>query len=941
MSFRISGNWVNVYQHSLVIAAFTVCLVISSVTAIGQEALQRIDQRFLMPTEEEPDFRKHVSPILGKLGCNGRACHGSFQGQGGFQLSLFGFDFEKDYSALMSEGTGRVDIDDPTSSLILEKPTDADLHDGGKLFDEESWEYKVIQKWIEAGAKQTTAENEDLKLVKLEVHPSQIIWPYSANRLPKLKGQERKKEQWNVSTGASTEVHLNNTKMIPGRQLQVIAVWSDGKREDVTPLSRFSAADDQVAVVSKKGIIAPGVAGSSSVIVSFDRQVVPVPVIRPFSDHQFSKLEKSNNREIDFFIDRKLNLLGIQPSEICDDYSFLRRVMLDLTGTLPSASEVQSFQKDRRKNKRQILVEKLLKSPAYAAWWATRMSDWTGNNPRQLNNTTFNNLVASRQWQAWLQKRLEVNTPYDQIVSGIVTAGTREPGETYTEYCENMTKAQKDFSQFTKRDSMPYYWMRRNYRRPDERAISFAHAFLGVRIQCAQCHKHPFDRWTQNDFQEFSDLFRFTLYRGAEQGETRSEAKKILENLSINSKELRGNQLRRRLRNEVNKGNVVPFPQLALTNRVPTVRPRPGERPNRRRVEVPEFAGRVLGGQQKVIFEPGIDPRHDLMRWLRNDPNNQLAKAMVNRLWENYFGRGIVHPVDDFSQGNAPSHPELLRNLTDGFIENGYDLHWLHRKIILSNAYQRSWQPTSTNKYPQQHFARYRLSRIPSEVLVDAIAISTDSNQDAKAAGKQLQGRSVDQSSLIRANRNLIYPLAVFGKSKRETNCDCDRSSTISLLQTVFLQNDYMVYQQMQKKEGWLKEVQAEMASKSGPDPYKKKLLANFSKRLGTAQKRLTQLKRDGKRKQAREVERRIKDIHKRIAKAKKRPNKVQSTGGLSQDRLKVLIRQIYLKTVSRPPTETEIHQCLDFIKEDVNQLKGLQNVMHTILSSKEFVMNH
>ncbi len=312
--------------------------------ASSAEPIQPLSQRFAeADTGEVPDFQKHVIPLLGKLGCNGRACHGSFQGRGGFQLSLFGYDFSADHKAMLDQATGRIDLADIEESLILTKPTDADIHEGGKRFDQGSWQHHVLRRWIQSGAK--FRDKELLTLDRLQVLPSEIQFDSPDDIV----------------------------------QLKVIAHWDEGTSEDVTQLSRFHSNNDAIATIDQVGQVSAVERGDTHVVVSYDNAVVPVQVIRPFRDG-LPKTTTTGGHPIDQLVQTKLAKLGIEPSGPCTDAEFIRRATLDITGILPSGQRVREFLDDESPEKRAALIDQLLDSPGYAAWWATRFSDWTGNN---------------------------------------------------------------------------------------------------------------------------------------------------------------------------------------------------------------------------------------------------------------------------------------------------------------------------------------------------------------------------------------------------------------------------------------------------------------------------------------------------------------------------------------------------------------------------------
>ncbi|MGH7127069.1 MAG: DUF1549 domain-containing protein, partial [Planctomycetaceae bacterium] len=437
-------------------------LLISAPAARGAaDVVASIPERFAPEagdTTEVPDFQRHVVPLMGKLGCNGRSCHGSFQGQGGFRLSLFGYDFKMDHENLTAGDEPRVNLDSPTDSLILKKPTGDELvHGGGHRMDVGSWKYRVFRKWIEGGAKPVAEDAATLD--RLEITPSEMVFAVAGETV----------------------------------QLRVVAKWSDGTREDVTPLCRFQTNNSQVAEITQDGLVTALEPGDTHVVVFYDAGVVPVPVMRPVSDLAGKNYpDVPTPTKVDELVIAKLRKLGIVPSDLADDAEFLRRVRLDLTGTLPSPREVEAFLADSSADKRSRKIDELLETPAYAAWWTTRLCDWTGNSDDQLNNVTPQRNQASQDWYDWIDQRVEQNVPYDELAAGIVLAASRDEGESFRDYCKTMTEIYGGESDetFADRDSMPHYWARRNFRRPDERAIGFAYTFLGIRIQCAQCHKH-------------------------------------------------------------------------------------------------------------------------------------------------------------------------------------------------------------------------------------------------------------------------------------------------------------------------------------------------------------------------------------------------------------------------------------------------------------------
>ena len=321
-------------------------------------------------TTEAPDFRRQVLPLFGRLGCNGRACHGSFQGQGGFRLSLFGYDFDADHEALLSGKSPRVNVAKPSESLVLEKPTLTIDHEGGERMKAGSWEYRLLFRWIEEGAK--PLDKASAEFDRLEVVPPEIVFPRAGEKV----------------------------------QLKVIAHWRDGSQEDVTPLCRYRTNDESVAQINEDGLITSLAKGDTQVVALYDNGVVPVPTMLPVSDLIGEKYpDVPTPTRIDELVVAKLRRLGIVPSELSTDAEFLRRVSLDITGTLPQPDEIVAFLQDTSPDKRDRKIDELLERPSYSAWWATRLCDLTGDNQQAIDQVDPN--LASRQWYGWLLVRVK------------------------------------------------------------------------------------------------------------------------------------------------------------------------------------------------------------------------------------------------------------------------------------------------------------------------------------------------------------------------------------------------------------------------------------------------------------------------------------------------------------------------------------------------------
>jgi hypothetical protein len=891
--------------------AAAACLAFAGALTAGALAgdslpIAPVTERFAQESvEETPSFQRHVSPLFGRLGCNGRSCHGSFQGRGDFRLSLFGYDFKADHDELLKGDPKRANAEQPLESLILVKPTDADMHEGGQRYKKGGWEYHVFRRWLEGGAK--FAEADAQKIVTLEVQPAEILF---------------------AAPGETV-------------QLKAIAVWPDGTREDVTPLCRFQSNSEQVAKITGDGLVTATEPGDTHVVISYDSAVIPVPVIRPVSDQVGEKYPTvATPTKIDELVVQKLRKLGVVPSDLCTDAEFLRRVMLDLTGTLPTGPEVEAFLADESPTKRTDKIDELLDSPAYAAWWTTRLCDWTGNNDTRLNQNQIGGVRggASQQWYDWIYERVSANKSYDQIVEGIVMGQSRAPGESYAEFCESMSKLYHPNSEakFADRPTLPYFWGRTGFRTTEERAIGFAYTFLGIRIQCAQCHKHPFDQWAKADFDAFEPFFGRIqlLQQGARNPETQEQYRKMLADLGVEmGQRQNNNQLRQQLVAKLNDGATIPFPEIA------NAEPRQPPRNNRNRNQPAAVTGRVLGGEE-IDLNKFEDYRQPLMDWLRSKDNPYFAKAFVNRVWANYFNVGIVQPPDDLSLANPPSNRALLDYLAQGFIEHNFDMKWVHREIVNSRTYQLSWQPNATNAKDERNFARCVPRRMPAEVAVDAINVAVASDEKAATFVSTVQGRAIGvPGSNARANQGgngglLGFALQVFGRSIRESNCDCDRSMDASLLQTVYLQNDQAVHTALNGgRDTWIDQIslnkqrQAEPAQRRGP----------ADRDIVQLKVRLERAKKEGQSEQVERIEARLAELEKAQA---DRKEAVANPGGITLDNL-ALIRQTYLRTLSRHPTPEEINRCEQYLANAASPVEGAKGLLWTLINTKEFIVNH
>jgi hypothetical protein len=833
-------------------------------------------------TEAQPSYQKHVLPLMGKVGCSGRACHGSFQGQGGFRLSLFGYDFRQDHDALVGGEAPRVDSKSPEKSLILRKPTMLEDHGGEKLFEVGSWQYNLLARWIEAGAIDDSAANPEIS--HLVIEPQELVFAKAGEQV----------------------------------QLRVLAHWRDGAVEDVTDITRFRTNDESVAKVDEKtGVVTAEGKGDTHIIAFYDNGVAPVAAMLPVSDQAGSQYPAvAASTRIDELIVAKLRKVGIVPSGLCTDEEFLRRSSLDIGGTLPSPEEIRRFVADRSTDKRTKKIEELLARPTYAAWWTTVLCDITGNNTNQLEIAgKYLEQEWARNWYDWIYRRVAENVPYDKMMEGLVLAVSRRPSQSYEDYCAEMTgyvRADHPVD-FTEHETLPQFWGRRNMQKPEEKALVFSYTFLGVRLQCAECHKHPFDQWTQEDFKSFQAFFTGVAYKRQDRRDPVVARMMRAVGVEPDEGKSNGNNPGRRLAQAAREGKMVPFPELiARTDPVPGTKYYKAAKAvsGSSRVITPK----VLGGEELVLANYA-DPREPLMDWMRSADNPYFARAWVNRVWAHYFGVGIIDPADDANLANPPSNAELLDYLTRGFVDSGYDMKWLHRTIATSDAYQRSRKSNSTNESDRRNFSHALLRRIPAEVAMDAITMATGGAielarlQDVRA---RFIGLKTTQGGDGRGQR--LYSLGIFGRPDRKTTCDCERSNDPTLLQSLFLYNDGEIHQ-MINAGGWINDLNR--VERAG----------DFPERIRITRERLAQQERAGG--------------QERVAKTRTELAKLEALRNVNVADRGALVEELYLRTVSRLPTSDERTRSLDYLSGAETVSSGMRQLLWVMLNTKEFILNH
>jgi hypothetical protein len=706
---------------------------------------------------EKVDFERHIIGLFGRAGCNSGSCHGSFQGKGGFRLSLFGYDPDKDYLALTRESFGRrINSADPENSLLLLKPAGAVLHGGGRRFGRDSWQYQLLREWILAGS------------------------------------------PWTPGSGAVKTLTITPPELAfarPGQSalLAVKATFTDGSTEDVTPFCEFRTNDDAVGEVSSLGQVKGLRPGDTALVVSYRGNVLPVRVLVAYeAPAGFAYPQVPEVNYIDREVFAKLRRLNMVPSGLASDAEFLRRVTIDTIGSLPAPDEVRAFLADRDPNKREKKIDELLAHPLHAALWATKFCDITGNNTDALENPQNLRPKRSQQWHDWLRLRFAENRPYDEIVHGILCATTRD-GKSPEEWVKEEKAVEEAMTKgfdtaYAAKPTLDLFW-RRQQRVPLEQwGEKTAAAFMGVRLECAQCHKHPFDRWTQVDYRAFANVFAAVAVGVS------PEAKSVVDA-----------ENQERQKNAKQKNALAPLREVFIGTAAPgkgTAVNRPLPHPDTGR----PLASKCPGGPE-VKVHPGEDARQQAFEWLRSPDNPWFARAFVNRVWGQYFGVGIVDPVDNFSLANPPSNPRLLDTLARDFIAHKYDIRAIERNVLLSRTYQLSSDTNATNRLDRNNYSHAYLRPMMAEVVVDvlndALGVKEDFGKEVARPG----ARAIEVGASRVGNGNLNYAFRIFGRPPRTTACDCERAMEPALPQKLFFMVDPEVLKKVRTPKGRLQQL--------------------------------------------------------------------------------------------------------------------------------------
>jgi hypothetical protein len=643
-------------------------------------------------------FANDIEPILTRYGCNAGGCHGKSSGQNGFKLSLLGFDPEFDYEAIVKEARGRrIFPAAPDRSMLLLKPTGQSPHGGGRRFTPESEAYQVLRRWITQGTPHGDAQAP--RVQKLELIPSQRVLHRQASQ-----------------------------------QLAVLAHYSDGSVRDVTRQAQYQSNESALADVDEEGLVRTlDLPGDAAIMARYMGQVTVFRATIPLDRAGAGGAEFRQVNFVDELAVAKWKKLGLAPSATCTDSEFIRRLSLDLCGKLPSSDAIRALLADTRPDKRSRLIDRCLDDRDYASFFALRWGSILRNTAKRGG---FDEQAAYA-FHEWLQDQIARNVPYDRFVRDIVAA----TGEW--------------------QDAPPINWFWQMADDPlHQPTADTAQVFLGLRLQCARCHHHPYERWSQDDY---FGLAGFFARLGRKSFGTGGESLGL-------------------------------FPERQRTIDEPN--PRTGQP-----LEPKLLDGPVL----KVSQEE--DPRQKLVDWMVRPDNPFFAKALCNRMWSYLMGRGLVDPVDDMRETNPPSNPELLNALAQDFVKHKFDVKHLLRTICNSRTYQLSSVPNASNRRDRQNHARYYARRLIAEVLLDSVDQACGTRTEFNKVPRKARAVHLPHDGFD------SYFLAVFDRPVRTSPCECARSSAASLTQVLHLVNSPEIEDKIAAEKGRIAQVVAAKAT--------------------------------------------------------------------------------------------------------------------------------
>ncbi|MGB0242013.1 MAG: DUF1549 domain-containing protein [Verrucomicrobiales bacterium] len=630
-----------------------------------------------------PDFVRHVNPVISRMGCNMGTCHGAKDGRNGFKLSLRGYDPLFDVRAFGDDHTARrVNYASPDDSLMLLKATGAVPHEGGKLTDIGSDYYKTVRQWIANGAE---LHLDTPKVTRIELFPKNPV-------IQNVKGAQ---------------------------QFRVIAHWADGQSRDVTREAFIESGNSEVADHDDFGLMMSLRRGEAPILARFEGAYAATTLTIMGDREGFTWKEPAAWGEIDRLVAAKWKRMKLQPSGLCTDEEFVRRVHLDLTGLPPASERVKSFLADKRptQQKRNALVDELIGAPEFVDHWTNKWSDMLQVNSKFLG------AEGARLFREWIRGEIEGNTPYDEFTYKILTA----------------TGSNKD------NPAASYFKV---LREPDAIMENTTHLFLATRFNCNKCHDHPFERWTQDQYFETAAYFaRIDLKRDAKNAPKQN----------LGGTAVEGAKPLYEVIGDKTEGEMT-------HNRTGAVQP-------------PAFPYEAT--LEKAAFTDPAKPtrREELAAWITSPDNEYFASSYANRIWGYMLGTGIIEPLDDIRAGNPPTNPQLLNYLTNQFIKSDFNVRALMSEICKSRTYQLSIASNRWNETDETNFSRAQARRLPAEVLFDSVYFVSGATPNIPGTkpgmrASQLPDAKLDAKSGFLAN---------LGRPVRESACECERSADMQM----------------------------------------------------------------------------------------------------------------------------------------------------------------
>jgi len=648
-------------------------------------------------------FVKDIVPIFTKAGCANSNCHGSIRGQAGFKLSLFGYEPDLDYDAITKQQDGRRINKIEPEKSLILLKPTFSIPHGG---------------------------GERFKVGSLE-YEAILDWirdgaTYDSAGSPRLKTLQVTPEEITL-VGIGTKHHL-----------AAMGTYTDGSTEDLTRKVQYTANDESVVEVSPLGEIKTRRAGETAIMVRTLGKAVAARIAVVEKPPMANYPDVPRNNFIDELVFAKLKRLNIIPSALASDNEFLRRVYLDATGMLPTLEETKAFLESKDPEKRAKLIDELIDRPEFAEVWATRFADLFRTGLLDQGHK------GGRLMYNWLRKAVMEDKPYNQFTTELLTAS----------------------GQLKFNATANFYYVT-EFSEPENLATNVSQVFLGVRLECARCHNHPWEKWTQDDFWGFAAFFGRMGIKDTYENDESQVLLKV-------------------------KGEVI--------------------HPKTKQAVLPKYLDGPAEAEQ-----PDEDIREKLAAWITSPKNPWFPRAIMNRMVKHYLGRALVEPVDDFRVTNPPTNQALLDALAKDFVENGYHLKRTARLIMNSRVYQLASEPNETNRGDQINYSRYYVKRLMAEQLADSIT-------EVTGVPEKYPGHMLGTRAMAIPQGAPSYFLATFGRMKAR-EVICERDSQPDMAQAMHLISGETLMRQTTAKGGNLDKWMAD-SSLSNEDVVKRMFLA-------------------------------------------------------------------------------------------------------------------